>query len=484
MPHRDGTFGSPLEPPTDLRQSLFARVAAIVESHSREVTKLPVAPDVGPEQVRSRLSDYDFTAPRPPESVIDDCADMLRSWTVHTTHPGYYGLFNPAPTFMGILGDVLTAAFNPQLAAWSHAPAAAEIERHLVRYFGRRLGWAGDTVAGTFTTGGAEANLTAVLLAMARSFPELATGGVRSLAGDPVFYASEASHLAWIKIAHMCGLGRDAARLVPVDDGLTMDLARLEEMIAQDRTQGRLPFLVVATAGATGTGVVDLLHPVADLCERHGLRFHVDAAWAGAAILSDELAPVLAGAERADSVTVDAHKWLSVPMGAGMFLCRDQAGLHETFRVTTGFMPASVDDAPDPYVNTVQWSRRAIGLKLFLTLATVGRTGYARQLEHDCELADVLRARLSADGWRVVNDTPLPVVCFVADDDSPAERDDWHERLAATVVSRGRAWISTVHLRERTALRACIINFHTAENDIEVLLAELAAARAAHPCRP
>lgn len=458
-----------LEMAPDERQRLFTHVFDLIERHVEGVRDLPVTPDTDPAPVRRHLERYDFGSALSPEAVLDDTAAMLRRWTVHTTHPGYFGLFNPNPAPLGVLGDLMTAAFNPQLAAWSHAPAAAEIDRHVVAYLGERLGLPGDPVAGHFTSGGAEANMTGVLLALTRMFPEVGEDGIAALPGRPVLYASSESHLAWLKIAHMCGLGRGAVRLVPVTPDLRMDLHALASLIAADRERGLLPFLVVGTAGTTSAGVIDPLPELADLAAAEGIRFHVDAAWAGAVALSDRLRPVLAGIERANSVTLDAHKWLSMPMGAGTFLTPDAEGLRETFRITTAYMPDGISGTDDPYASSAQWSRRAIGLKLFVTLATIGRKGYAETIERQTALGDLLRHRLTETGWRVLNDTPLPVVCFTDSHGDAAHL----QTIADRVLKSGRAWISPTTLAGTPALRACITNFATTEADVNSLVTAL-----------
>ncbi|MFC4052845.1 pyridoxal phosphate-dependent decarboxylase family protein [Actinomadura syzygii] len=464
------SFG-PSRPAAD---ELWRRAVELIEDERADVAGRAVSPPVDVEHLRTVIGGYDFARPAPAEDVLGAVAELLRTATVHTTHPRYFGLFNPTPTPLGVVGETLAAAFNPQLAAWSHAPAAAEFEAHLLRFLGGRLGYPAEAVAGSFTSGGTEANHTAVLLALTRAWPRYGTGGLRALPGRPVMYASAESHLAWLKIAHATGLGRDAVRLVPTGPDLRLDVSRLAAMVAADRAGGDLPFLAVATAGTTAAGAVDPLHDLADLCRDQGLRLHVDAAYGGAAALSDRLRPALAGIERADSITVDAHKWLSVPMGAGAFLCTDAAGLAETFRVTTSYMPADVPDTVDPYTSGMQWSRRFIGLKLFLSLAVAGRTGYAEQLDHDAELADLLRARLAETGWEIVNDTPFPVVCFADPGDGTRAH---HDALARTVVEGGRAWISPVELAGRPALRACVISHRTTSADVEELVRAVNDAR-------
>jgi glutamate/tyrosine decarboxylase-like PLP-dependent enzyme len=291
QPDRPGELAPDGPLATDARQlpALLARTAQAVSDHLAAVPWLPVAPiePVDPVEVRDWLSSsYDFEHPRPADDVVDDMLARLAQWTVHTTHPRYFGLFNPTPTAAGIAGELLAAAINPQLAAWSHAPAAAEAEQHVLRFIASRLGLPPTNLAGNVTTGGAEANLTAVLLALTNAFPSYATQGLRGLPAQPVFYASAESHLAWVKIAHATGLGREALRLVAVDHELRLDIDQLDRLLADDRAAGHLPFLVVGTAGTTGAGALDPLRPLADLAAQHELWFHADAAWAGAIALS------------------------------------------------------------------------------------------------------------------------------------------------------------------------------------------------------
>jgi glutamate/tyrosine decarboxylase-like PLP-dependent enzyme len=465
-----------------LRRDLWARLADVVEGHVRSVGDLPVAPRLDPEGLRRMLSEFSFEAPREPQAVLDFTVEGLRRHQVHTPHPMYFGLFNPAPTTMGVLADTLVAAFNPQIAAWSHSPFAAEVERHVLRRLGASFGYTEATTDGVFASGGAEANHTAVLAALTRTFPEFGRRGVRALAQEPVLYVSTEAHHSFLKAARLCGLGTDAVREIAVDEELRMRPAALAEAIADDRREGRAPFLVVATAGTTAAGAIDPLAPIAEVAEAERTWLHVDAAWGGAAALVPALRHVLTGVERADSITVDAHKWLSVPMGAGIFLTRHPEVLEQTFRVgATGYMPreAARLDVVDPYAHSIQWSRRFIGLKVFLSLAVAGFPGYAEALGSMAALGDHLRRALHAAAFPVVNHTPLPLACFT--DGLHRGRSEEHlQRLGETVVTSGRAWLSYVVLAGRTpALRACITNFRTRPEDVDALVAALVDARRA-----
>src|SRR5271165_4414198 len=217
----------------------------------------------------------------------------------------------------------------------------------------------------------------------------------------------------------MTGIGRRAVRLVKTDRRLKLDLNSLRRQVRQDRNDGWAPFLVVGTAGTTAAGVIDPLPDIAQFCRDERLWFHADAAWGGAAILSPALKEHLAGIEHADSITCDAHKWLSVPMGCGMFFCRHRESVSRAFRSEINYMPSKTPgyggDAAatfDPLTHSVQWSRRFIGLKLFMALAEQGEAGCAAKIEHQTRIGRQLRELLVATGWRIVNSTPLPVVCF------------------------------------------------------------------------
>jgi glutamate/tyrosine decarboxylase-like PLP-dependent enzyme len=448
-----------------MEEALRLAAEQVVDYHDR-VRDLQALPHVSAEEIRAHLqANFDFQTSRALPSLIGETADMLRRWQVHTPHPRYFGLFNPNVTEASVAGDVLAAGFNPQLAAWSHSPAVNEIERHTLRFFLDLLGFPNEAM-GSFTSGGAEANMSAVAVALTHQFPGFASEGVRALTGQPTLYISDQAHHSLNKTTHLTGIGRKAIRTVPSDSRRRMDAAQLAHMIVEDRAGGYLPLIVVGTAGTTGFGAIDPLPELLEIAKAEGLWLHVDAAWAGAALLSPALAPLLQGIEKADSATWDAHKWLSVPMAAGMFFCRHPQTVAETFGMQNAYMPPAVGGAPDPYLHTIQWSRRAIGLKVFMSLANLGKEGYRDLIEHQTVMGDLLRKRLAEDGWIIVNDTPLPLVNFRHPKISSAD-------ILRQVYEPGDVWISQVE----DALRACITNHKTQAEDVEYLVARLAQCR-------
>ncbi len=457
------------------RKAIWEEAASRIENYLTTVDEGAVTPELNPEKIRGLLAACDFEQPMEPLAALRMLSGGLAKFQTHTPHRRYFGLFNPAPATMGIAADALVAAFNPQMAAWSHSPFAVEVENHLIRAFGGRFGFDAARIDGTFCSGGAEANHTAVLAALTEAFPDFPRRGVRALPAQPAMYVSSESHHSLLKAARLCGIGTEAVREIEVDEALRMKPEALAAAVAKDRRAGYAPFLVVATAGTTNAGAIDPLAECAAIAERERMWFHVDAAWGGGAAFVPELRPLLSGIERAGSITFDAHKWLSVPMGAGIFLTQRQGILDRTFRTETAYMPRDAKglDVVDPHLHSMQWSRRFTGAKVLLSLLAAGWEGYAEAIRRQTRMGARLRERLSAGGsWRIENDTPLPIICFT----DPGGADP--AVLAGRVVASGAAWISTTVLAGKTTvLRACITNFLTTEDDVDALADALDSAR-------
>jgi glutamate/tyrosine decarboxylase-like PLP-dependent enzyme len=449
-----------------LTEQLAAAAARMAQSS--------VTPTFDFHAFKGELAEIDFDMPCPMDRLLGWSIAQLEHGVVHVTHPRYLGLFNPAPTFPAQCADRITAAFNPQLATSTTSLAAVEIEAHVIRSVGRRAGFSTD-VTGHFTTGGAEANYTALLCALTRAHAGFATEGARAFSGQPVFYASKESHLAWLKIAHQAGIGRCAVHLVATDGSGRMHPNALNEAMAVDRAQGRVPVMIVATAGTTNAGMIDPLRDCAEIARFSDLWYHVDAAWGGALIASDRFRGVLDGIEQADSLTIDAHKWFATTMGCGMFITKHARMLSSCFQVSTSYMPSNVPDL-DPYVTSVQWSRRFLGLRLFLSLAAAGWGGYGEHVERAIELIASLRAKLIRQGWSIANDSPLAVLCA-----EPPPGRSGVRSIVNRVLASGRAWISSATFEGHEVIRACVTNGETMPGDIDALVDVLEAGSRADP---
>jgi len=412
------------------------------------------------------LESFDFLTTRPLPELLDWSIGMLEHGLTHLTHPRYFGLFNPAPTFPAQCADRLVSAFNPQVASSGTSPAAVALEAYVIRRIAERAGLPAGA-GGHFTCGGSEANYTALLCALTRAHPGFAVDGARAFAGQPVFYVSKECHRSWVKIAHQAGIGRSAARLVATDGLGRISLNALTGAITADLAAGRVPFLIVASAGTTNAGMLDPLNGCAEIAAQHHLWYHVDAAWGGAMIASDRLRGVLAGLERADSATIDAHKWFATTMGCGMFLVRAPAALTAAFQVSASYMQ-SHELSLDPYMNTIQWSRRFLGLRLFLSLAAAGWAGHAAHIERAVAQTAWIRGELERRGWSIVNDSPFALLNVVP----PASLGE-PRTVVARVVASGRAWVALARFEERDVIRICVTHGETSDADLAILVETL-----------
>ncbi len=437
-----------------------------------------VGPDLDMDRFRKDLGGFDFLTRRPLPDLLQWVIGQLEHGVVHLTHPRYFGLFNPSPSFPAECAERIVAAFNPQLATWTTSPVAVEMEAHVIRSVARRAGFAEDAT-GHFTTGGSEANLTALICALTSANPGFAANGAFAFDGPPTIYVSQDAHLCWHKIAHQSGIGRSSVRLVPTDRSGRMDMCALAATLESDRANGRTPVMLVATAGTTGAGMIDPLADCAELARTTGVWFHVDAAWGGALIASETLSKALAGIERAQSATIDAHKWFATTMSCGMFLTRNARALSDAFHVTADFMPSNARHL-DPYVTTTQWSRRFLGLRLFLSLASVGWRGHAEPVERSIQLISILKDELTAQGWTAANDSPLAVLCVDPPPGFPGAR-----AIARDVVASGLAWVSSTIFQGRDVVRMCVTNGRTTSDDVSALARLLQTFKpSSAACRP
>lgn len=474
-----GAQPEPLPPPLEAlfpeagtRARLDDLLTRELAAAQRRVLAGSVTPTLDMNRFREELAQFDFDRPRPLEELVGWTVRQLEAGVVHMTHPRYFGLFNPPANFPAQCADRISGAFNPQLASSGSSPAPVAIEAHVIRALAARAGLP-DSATGHFTTAGSEANYTALVCALTRAEPRYDSQGVRGFRGAPMVYTSRECQPGWFKVAHQAGIGRAALRLVATDGAGRMDCAALEDAITSDRSLGAVPVLIAATAGTTGAGMIDPLRACGELARELGLWYHVDAAWGGAALASERRRALLDGIELADSLTIDAHKWFSTTMGCGMFITRHPQVLSQAFRVTTDFMPSSVSQL-DPYLNSVQWSRRFLGLRLFLSLATAGWDGYGRHIERAVRVIGAIEQQLRARDWRVANHSELAVLCVLPPPGSLSPRE-----IARRVLASGRAWVAVTSFEGQEVVRICATHGEISAQDVEILVTALDEARRA-----
>jgi len=431
--------------------------------------ELPVAPMAAAGDVAAAMMLPIPEAPLSAREIAELLRPMVFDHSALCGHPGFLAYISGSGTVPGAAADLLAAGLNPNVGGWSLSGGATELELHLMRWMAERFDLPAGA-GGLMTSGGAASNFTALKAARdARAPGDVRANGIDGL--GLVLYASQEAHATIAEAADMMGMGERAVRSIPTDEAFRMRADELERAVADDLASGLHPFCVVATAGSTATGAIDPIPAVADICERHGLWLHVDAAYGGAAAFSPELRPLLAGIDRADTISFDPHKWLYTPQSSACLLARDPQTLRAAFSIDAAYVREDAE-LSGRGVNIgelgPQWSRAFLALKVWMSLAAHGTDAYARRIAHDVELARYLddRVREHPDLESMCPVT-LSIACFRY---APAGVDDaaldaLNERLMIEIRRHGRTFPSNAVLNGRYGLRACFVN-HRTEADV------------------
>lgn len=461
----------------DLGHALVDEIAAFYES----LPARPVVPPQAPDELRALLGDG-RPLPRSGEDAAALLAETARLLFDHSTfnaHPQFYGYITAGPAPIGVLGDLLASAVNPNCGSWTLAPMATEIERQAVRWMAELIGYA-PSCGGLLASGGNMANFTCFLAARtAKADWDVRRAGLTGPGAAPLaVYVSTETH-TWIqKAADLFGLGTEAVRWVPTDDQLRMDVGALRHAMEQDAAAGVRPLLVVGTAGSVSTGAVDPLADIAEACREHDAWFHVDGAYGGFAAAVPHAAPGIEDLRLADSVAIDPHKWLYMPLEAGCALVRDPEALRGAFAYHPPYYHWGqeainyVDFGP-------QNSRGFKALKVWLALRQVGREGYVRMIEDDIALSRRLHERVSEHPELEPVTQALSITTFryvpeelrdaVGTPEAEERLDELNRELLDRLQKGGEAFVSNAVVRGTYLLRACIVNFNTTAADVDAL---------------
>ena len=403
---------------------------------------------------------------RPPEEVIERAAREILPIAGRVDHPRFFAFVPSAPTWPGVLADYMAAGYNTFQGTWLGASGPSQLEVVVIDWFRDWLGYP-DTAGGLFTSGGSAASLDAFVAAReAAGAPERAT-----------VYMSDQSHTALSRAATIVGVRPAHVRKVPSDPFFRMDMDTLRRMVAEDRAAGFAPIAVCGNAGTTNTGAVDPMEEMADFCEAEGIWMHVDAAYGGFAILCEEGQRLFRGLNRADSIAMDAHKWLFQPFEAGCLMVKDVRKLEEAFTVHPEYLQDAQWGAEHPNFGDrgLQLTRSFRALKVWMSIQTFGMAAFRRSISKGIELAAEAEAYVQAsDVLQIANPASLGVVCFRVNpkgcglDDAVLET--INVEVQAGVIASKVAMMSSTRLRGLYSLRLCILNHATTWGDVRLTL--------------
>jgi aromatic-L-amino-acid decarboxylase len=415
-------------------------------------------------------------AGKPAQELLATILPLLRDHSLHNGHPRFFGYITSSAAPLGALADLVAAAVNANVGLWDLSPVASEIEAQAVRWLAELIGFPHG--GGIMVSGGNMANLLAFFAARRAKVPWNVRGdGVYADPRRLTVYASRETH-TWIeKAADLSGIGTASIRWVEADGDQRVKLEALEAAIARDLATNCLPFLAVGTAGNVSTGAVDPLQGIAQICERHGLWFHVDGAYGAPAAALAESPPDLKALSRADSVALDPHKWLFCPLEAACTLVRDPSALVNAFSYRPPYYHFGADaqsTGHDYYEHGVQNSRGFRALKVWLCLKQIGRSGYEQLIRDDIELARHLYSVVQAQPELEAGTQHLSITTFRYRPAAARDDEAWREyldalntRVLSTVQKEGECYLSNAVVGGRKFLRACIVNFRTRIADVE-----------------
>jgi aromatic-L-amino-acid/L-tryptophan decarboxylase len=484
-----GDIGTGARPTGDMDPEAYRhaahRVADWTADYLRDVERFPVLSPTQPGAVRRGLPASPPTNGEAIEAVLADVEELLIPATTHWQSPGFMAYFASSGSGPGILGETLAAAFNVNAMLWRTAPAATELEQVTLDWLRQMVGLP-QPLFGVIN----DTASTSTLYALAAAREAQTDLRIRELgmAGRPDvpplrYYASTEAHSSVEKAGIVLGTGREGLRRIPVDERFRMDPVALRQAIHEDIAAGIRPFAVVATAGTTSTTSVDPIPAIAALCEQHGLWLHVDAAYGGAAAIAPEMRWVLDGAERADSIVVNPHKWLFTPIDCSVLWTRRPDVLRDAFSLVPEYLTTtdgSEQDAPNLMDYGTSLGRRMRALKLWMVIRHFGTDGLAQRIREHCEYASMLARWVEGErDFELLAPAPLSVVCLRAHPpglDDPGTLDTLNERIVERINTGGRFFVSHTKLRGEYAIRVAFGSVRQEQRHARGVIATLRGA--------
>ena len=459
--------------PEEMRLMGYRVIDSLIEYYQTRANR-PVAEPLDYEALDGILAEKLPYAGENWQDVLEQFQRLVVDTSNRVDHPRFFAYIPLANNFVSVMADALAAGYNVFNAVWLQGPGAAQIERLTVDWLRQIFGFPAGA-GGAFVSGGSVANLTG--LAVARQI--MLGGDMR----DAVLYCSDQIHFAISRGLKVLGFAREQLRVIGSDEAYRLSPELLRESIAADRAAGKRPFCVIATAGTTNSGAVDPLDALADLCEKEKLWLHVDGAYGAPAMLTERGKRRLKGLERADSLALDAHKWLFQPIECGVVLARDRRWLPATFKETSEVLKdVQVDGEEINFMyQGIQLTRQFRALKLWMSFKVFGLDAISRAIDAGFENAELAEALLRAAGcWEIVTPAQMAIVTFrfkPADGDEALANRVTHD-LVGRLLEHGFAFASGTQLRDKTVMRLCANNPRTTPEDLKrtvELMSQLAA---------
>ena len=447
-----------------MREYGYKVVDHLVEHFSSRADKSPVFPATRKE-MEALLDEKLPLEATDPQVVLSHVVENILLRNGDNSHPKFYS-FVPGPgNFIGSLADALASGFNVFSGSWMASPAASQIEITMINWLLEMFSFPVKQGGGIFTSGGSMANLTAIATARRiKCGEEFASATI---------YLSDQAHSSNIKALNVLGFKKAQIRIIPTDMEFKISINKLKNAISVDKLDGKQPLCIIATAGTTNTGTVDPLNGLADICQQEDIWMHVDGAYGGAAILAKNGKQLLDGIERADSLTVDPHKWFYQPYEIGCLLVKDHRWLSDTFTEKPEYLRDIEGNQSEInfYDHGVQLTRNFRALKFYMSLKTFGLNAFKEAVQYNIDLAEQIESILrKSEQWEVVSSATLAVINFrfnpLKKNYSESELDQANQYISKMIIESGEALLATTILQNQVVLRMCLINPRTTLNQV------------------
>jgi len=452
-------------------ENYFNDIAEIIFRYRDNLDQEPIIPSVGYSELYEAFNKelpYNGAAI---EDLLTEVKEKIVPNSSKVGHPRFLAWMNNAGCDAGFLGDLINAGLNQNPFMYKAGPAATVIEDIVVQWMGKLFGYSGG-FGGTLVSGGTTANLTALLVAREAKAGNTMIDGIGQGA-KLLLYMSEQGHTTIERAIGILGIGTGNIRKIPTDDQFRMDVKALEIQIRNDLADNYQPFCVVAQGGSANVGSVDPIDPIAAICRKYDLWLHVDAAYGGAAILSQSKKYLFQGIEQADSITVDPHKWFYIPTEAGLVLIKDREKLYDTFTKTSCKAYKGNNTETNFLDYGLQLARTSRAIKVWFAFKTYGFEKIGKCVEQNIILANELKNRFANEpGWEILNPVSLSVVClrYVPDSMTDTNRiNDLQGVILKRLEESGKAFLTPVAINGKNGIRICFANHRTTLNDVDIL---------------
>jgi len=429
----------------------------------------PVLAAIQPGDLKAQLPSTPPQQGEPMEQIAADLDRLIVPALTHWSHPSFFAYFATSTSGPGILGELLTAAFDNKAMLWRTSPASTELEEVTLDWLRQMMGLDPGMIGIIYDTASVS-SMHAIAAAREGIEKRIREDGMSGRPDLPLLriYVSEQAHSSIEKAVITLGLGQRALRKIPTDSDFRMNARALAAAIEQDKREGYLPFCVVATVGTTSTSSIDPVPEIVSICEEHKMWLHVDAAYAGSAAIVPEFRSILAGCERADSLVTNPHKWLFTPFDLSVLYCRHMDLLKRAFSLVPEYLRTPEQEKVRSGSDYgIQLGRRFRALKLWMVIRYFGHEGLAARIREHCRLADLFASWVEESKvWELLAPHPLALVCFRACPKGVEDLDALNERVMHGVNSSGRALLSHTRLNNKLTLRLSIGNIRTTEKHV------------------